>query len=124
MVDCLINMWLKIEDRSTICDVLLAEKRFDVEDSITFHGAELHIPAFTGGTPQPSALEIEELRLIAAVRLHAESVIVRLRQKHTFLNSTVPAAVIISSDGVSSLEKIVDVCTALHKSCTAQVPQE
>lgn len=97
---------------------------FDVEDLIAFLGAELHIPAFTGGKPQPSVLEIEELRLIASIKLHVESVISRLRQKYTFLNSTIPAAVIMSSDGVSSLDKFVDVCAALCNSCTAWVPQE
>ena len=53
-------------------DVVLADRSFDIAESVRAMRATLHIPAFTRGKSQLSALEIEETRKIANVRIHVE----------------------------------------------------
>lgn len=52
--------------------------------------ARLHIPAFTRGKDQLSALEVEETRSIANVRIHIERVIGAFCQKFKILSGTLP----------------------------------
>ena len=56
-------------------DVVLADRGFDISDSVGVHQAKLNIPTFTKGKSQLSALEIEETRSIANVHIHVEMVI-------------------------------------------------
>ena len=51
-------------------DVVLADRGFDIAESVGMMQAKLHIPAFTRGKQQLSALEIENTRTIANVRIH------------------------------------------------------
>ena len=53
-------------------DVVLADHGFDIADSVGAMQAKLHIPAFTRNKSQLSALEVEEARKIANVRIHVE----------------------------------------------------
>jgi len=62
-------------------DVVLADRSFDIAESVGMRQARLHVPAFTKGKIQLSALEIEETRTIANVRIHVERVIGMVRQK-------------------------------------------
>ena len=71
-------------------DVVLADRGFDISDSVGILQAKLHIPAFTRGKSQLSALEVEETRSIANVRIHVERVIGLVRQKYTILQGTLP----------------------------------
>jgi len=41
-------------------DVVLADHGFDIAESVGMRQARLHVPAFTKGKSQLSALEIEE----------------------------------------------------------------
>ena len=43
-------------------DIMLADRGFDISDSVGMFQAKLHIPAFTRGKSQLSAVEIEETR--------------------------------------------------------------
>ena len=61
-------------------DVILADCGFDIAESVRTMQARLHMPAFTKGKSQLSALEVEETRSIANVRIHAERVIGLVRQ--------------------------------------------
>jgi len=55
--------------------VILADRGFDISESVGAMQATLHIPAFTRGKSQLSALEVEETRKIANVRIHVEKMI-------------------------------------------------
>ena len=46
-------------------DVVLADRGFDIAESVGAMQAKLHIPAFTKGKSQLSPLEVEETRSIA-----------------------------------------------------------
>ena len=61
-------------------DVILAHRGFEITDSVGMRQAKLHIPAFTRGKKQLTALEIEETRSIANVRIHVERVIGTVRR--------------------------------------------
>ena len=56
-------------------DVILADRGFDVADSIGMRQATLNLPAFTRGHDQLPAKDIEDTRKLANVRIHVERVI-------------------------------------------------
>ena len=53
-------------------DIVLADRGFDIADSVGFYQAKLYIPAFTKGKKQLFAQEVKETRKIANVRIHVE----------------------------------------------------
>lgn len=105
-------------------DVVLADRGFDIADSVGMKRARLHLPAFTKGKTQLSPLEIEETRTIANVRIHVERVIGNIRQKYTILHSTLPIHFIIprSGEDIPLIDRIVRVCCALINVCDSVVP--
>jgi hypothetical protein len=60
---------------------VLADREFDIRESVGVMCAEVHIPAFTTGKKQLSAKEVESTRKSANVRIHVERVIDSVRQK-------------------------------------------
>ena len=69
-------------------DVVLADRGFDVADSLALFGATLDIPAFTRGENQLSAEEVEVTRKIANVRIHVERIIGSVRQGYQIFSAT------------------------------------
>ena len=101
-------------------DVVLADRGFTVQESIAYRSATLNIPAFTHGKAQLSALEVEETRKIARVRIHVERVIGSLRQRFQILDATTPLPkeyIKSKNDGPIFLDSIVRCCCALHNVC-------
>ena len=80
-------------------DIVLADRGFDIADSVARMGAELKIPAFTKGKKQLSGVEVESTRRIANVRIHVERVIGSLRQKYSVLQSTLPLQMMAQDGG-------------------------
>ena len=107
-------------------DVVLADRGFDIAESVGLKQASLHIPAFTRGKQQLSALEIEDTRNIANVRIHVERVIGCVRQKYTILQSTLPINFVTkrANEEVPIIDHIVRVCCALNNLCDSVVPFE
>ena len=64
---------------------MLADRGFDIRESVGVMCAEVHIQAFTKGKKQLSTKEVESTRKIANVRIHVERVIGSVRQKYTIL---------------------------------------
>ena len=77
-------------------DIVLADRGFDIADSVKVMQAALHIPAFTKGKSQLSAVGIERTRTIANVRIHIERVIGSVRQRFPILQSTLPIHFLIT----------------------------
>ena len=63
-------------------DVVLADRGFDIKEVTAVHGADTLNPSFTTGKKQLSAVEVQETRKIANVRIHVERVIGNARQKY------------------------------------------
>lgn len=105
-------------------DVVLADRGFDIADSLALYCAKLHIPAFTKGKRQLSALEVETTRKIANVRIHVERVIGLVRNKYVIMKALQPVSFATRKEGdsVSPLDKIVTICCALTNFCPSVVP--
>ena len=88
--------------------------------------ASLHIPTFTKGKSQLSALEVTETRTIANVRIHVERVIGNVRQKYSILQSTLTIHYLMKREGeeCSVIDRIVRVCCGLCNVCDSVVPFE
>ena len=85
--------------------------------------ATLHIPAFTKGKGQLSALEVHETRKIANVRIYVERVIGSVRQKYSILQSTLLIQYVNKIKGnCPTIDMIVHVCCALCNVCESVVP--
>ena len=109
-------------------DVVLADRGFDIAESVGTVQAKLHIPAFTKGKSQLLALEVEETRSIANVRIHVECVIgcTCMKQKFPILQSTIPITLLSSRKGedIPLIDHIVCVYCALNNVCNSVVPFE
>ena len=96
-------------------DIVLADRGFDIADSVGFYQARLHIPAFTRGKKKLSAEDVEETRKIANVRIHVERVIGLVRRKYTILQGTLPIQLLTARQGddLAPTDKIAIVCCVL-----------
>ena len=85
-------------------DLILADRGFNIAETLGSCSASLKIPAFTKGRSQLSALDVESTRGLAAVRIHVER----------GLGSTIPNTLCVAdSTGLTTLDKIVQVASAL-----------
>jgi len=107
-------------------DIVLADRGFDIADSVGLCQASLKIPAFTKGKNQLSALDVEETRKIANVRIHVERVIGLVRRKYTILQTILPIEFVTAKHGKvkSPIDKIARVCCALTNLSDSVVPFE
>ena len=105
-------------------DVVLADRGFDIGDSVGMMQTRLHIPAFAKGKNQLSALEVQETRDIANVRIYVERVIGNVRQKYSILQSTLPINFVMKRTGeeIPVIDRIVRICCALCNVCDSVVP--
>lgn len=104
-------------------DIVLADRGFDIKESVGLNCAEVKIPAFTRGKKQLSPLEIEQTRKIAHSRIHVERVIGLVRNKYTILQSTIPIDYLhCNKDTVPTIDKIATVCCGLSNMCDSVVP--
>ena len=97
-------------------DVVLADRGFDISESLGMMQATLRFPGFTKGKSQPSALEVENTCTIANVHIHIERMIGCVRQKYSMLQGTLPIDFLTVRKGESSSEvdMIICVCCALN----------
>lgn len=108
-------------------DIILADRGFNIEESVGFYCASLKIPAFTKGKTQLSPFEVEETRKIANVRRHVERVIGLVCRKYQVLQSgALPIEYLTKARGESLslidkigvdllfLNKLVRVCSPLR----------
>ena len=106
-------------------DLILADRGFDVADSVGLFNCTLKIPAFTRGKKQLDPVDVETTRALAAQRIHVERVIGLTRQKYTMLQSTVPITYLQSDQfNLTTLDKIVRVSCALTNLSDSVVPFE
>ncbi|KAL0993151.1 hypothetical protein UPYG_G00103900 [Umbra pygmaea] len=104
-------------------DIVLADRGFNIRESVGMMCAEVKIPTFTRGRAQLEAKDVEETRAITHLRIHVERVIGVVRNKFKFLHSTVPVHMLVKCEGenLMPLDKIVTVCCALTNMCKSVV---
>ena len=104
-------------------DVILADRGFNISESVGLMCAQVKIPAFTRGKKQLSPLEVEATRKIAHVRIHVERVIGLVRNKYTILRDILPVDYLQNeTNQVPLIDKIVTVCCALSNLCPSVIP--
>ena len=69
-------------------DVVLADRGFDVADSVAMLGATLDIPAFIRACEQLQPSDVQATRKLANVRIHVERIIGAVRQRFQVLSAT------------------------------------
>ena len=74
----------------------MADRGFDISDSVGAYCSTLKMPAFTRGKSQLSGIEVEQTRKIANVRIHVERVIGNIRKKCSLLGDTQPIDFLIT----------------------------
>ena len=101
-------------------DQILADRGFTLkEDFASQCGAALLYPAFTKGSNQMTAREVEQSGKLSSVRIHIERMIGLMRNRYTILQGTLPLSLLKSAkdeamqEPVSSIDKIVTCCAAL-----------
>ena len=91
-------------------DSVMADKGFTIEDDLKIRGATLNIPPFLRDTNSISGQftlkEIEQTQQIAAIRIHVERAIRRIKEFH-FFDSVVPLTL------TGSINQLWTVCSAL-----------
>lgn len=104
-------------------DIVLADRGFDIKESVALMGATLKIPAFTRGRCQLEARDVEGTRKLAHVRIHVERVIGLMRSKYTILNDTIRLNLVVPCEGedMTLLDKIVAVSCGLTNMCPSIV---
>ena len=105
-------------------DVVLADRGFDIGESVALYCATVKIPAFTKGKRQLDPTDVEETRRIASVRIHVERVIGSVRNKYTILQDTLPLDYLIRKDASkdTTIDKIALVACRLNNLCNSIIP--
>ena len=95
---------------------VMADRGFNIAETVGTYGARLEIPSFTKGKEQLRAEETESTRMIANVRIHVERVIENLRKNNSLLDQTLPIDFLINEKGkkVPTLDKLVH-CLCYNK---------
>ena len=105
-------------------DTILADRGFDIKETVGLYCATITMPAFTKGKKQLSGIEVEQSRQIANVRIHVERVIGLIRQKYQILQGTQPVEFVTPKDNSTLLDKVVSVSCGLINLCDSVVPFE
>lgn len=99
-------------------DVIMADRGFLIEEEIKKKHARLNLPAFKKNGPQLTALDVEDTRKIATVRIHVERVIGILREKYQLLKGDVPmTAIMRRHNGIMEMDMVVYVAAILVNMC-------
>ena len=99
-------------------DTILADRGFDIKESVALLHSNIMIPAFTKNKKQLDPITVEQTRSIANVRIHVERVIGNVRKKYSLLSDTQPLDFVISADNqIATLDKMVTVACALVNMC-------
>ena len=106
-------------------DLVLGDRGFTVQESVGLCCAELKIPEFTRGKSQLEQKSVNETCEIAAVCIHVERVIGRLRNKFTFMQGIFPIKIIMKTDDETcKLTHVLTICSALCNLSSSVVPVE
>lgn len=98
-------------------DLVLADRGFNIKDSVALMCAEVKIPVFKKGKPQLCPVDVGTTRKIAHVRIQ-----VFFDKNMRFSAAPSPYTVKTECDGVTTLDKIINVGCAIINLCPSVVP--
>ena len=115
-----------ILDKLAPCDLILADRGFNIHESAGLFCAQVKTPPFTKGKNQLSKTEVDNSRQLSRVRIHVERVIGVVRQKFSILESTLPINLIMCTPqkDISVIDKVEIICCALCNCCDSVVQIE
>ncbi|XP_047124366.1 uncharacterized protein LOC100201601 isoform X4 [Hydra vulgaris] len=120
--DKLITEQCGLLEKLNPADVVLADRGFNIADSVGLMCAEVKIPAFTKEKKQLSAVDVESTRKIAQLRVNVDRVIGLARNKYTILKEILPVDFLMcEADNIPTVDKIVTVSCALTNCCKSIV---
>ena len=104
----------------------MADRGFDIEESLALYCAKVKIPSFTKGKRQLTSLDVEQSRRIAAVRIHVERVIGNVQNKYSLLQSILPLDFLMKNDesNYCTVDKTDCVSCGLVNLCDSVIPIE
>ena len=104
-------------------DIVLADRGFNIKESVEMKHAKFKMPSKTNGRCQLAAKDVEDTRKIAHLTIHVERVIGGLRNKFRIITDTVPIKFLVCYEGLrlTLLDKIVRVCCILHNMCPSVI---
>ncbi|KAI1899740.1 hypothetical protein AGOR_G00064870 [Albula goreensis] len=109
-------------------DVVLADRRFDVEEAVVARGACLKITGVgEGGQEAPEENPLADASMERMwVRRHVERVIATVKQRYAILNGPVesPFTAMDHTANMTTFDKIVQVVCALNNLCISAAPLE
>ncbi|EDV22882.1 uncharacterized protein TRIADDRAFT_58550 [Trichoplax adhaerens] len=111
-----------ILDQLSPGDIILADRRFNIAESVSSKGALLITPNSAKGNNQLPAFDIERARKIAHITIQVERIIDFIRLKYKILQSTLKLSTFQDHKEMLSIDKIVTVCCALFNLCPCIVP--
>lgn len=98
----------------------MADRGFDIQDSVGFYSARVTTPR---NKKQLEGISVEQTKRIANVRIHVERLIGMLRQKYQILSATHPIDAVMSRNrGRTTLVTVVHVACCLVNMCNSVVP--
>ena len=105
-------------------DLILADRGFTIEDSVSLYCAQVLCPPFTKGKRQLSRHEVDWSREISRVRIHIEHVIGQLKKKFKLLEGVVPISMLKEKTPTDTIyiDCILTVCAALCNLSPSVVP--
>lgn len=111
-------------DKLVAGDMVMADRGFTIQESVSSRRAELVIPAFTEGKAQPDPINVERTRGIANVHIHVERVIGVLRRKYTILDGTQTTDFLINNpkSPMPLPDQILKISAALVNMCPPIIP--
>jgi len=104
-------------------DLVLADRGFTIDKNICVYCAEIKTPPLTRGKSQLTKSEVDFSWQLSHVCIHIQRVIGMILQKYKLLESSIPVNFVLinTTNSVSTLGKIVDVCCALCNCCSSVV---
>ncbi|XP_055004626.1 uncharacterized protein LOC129407470 isoform X2 [Boleophthalmus pectinirostris] len=106
-------------------DIVLADRGFNIGDSVGFYCASLQVPAFTKGRKELTAYEVADTRKIDNLRIHVERVVGLVRRKYKILQSrAMPIEYMATKPGeaLALIDKVGVICCVLSNLSESLVP--
>lgn len=102
-------------------DTIMADRGFDVADTLSARNVKLQIPAFTFNKQHLHPLEVEKTRKLANVSIHVERVYGTIKQKYIIFDDCYPIHALSRNknhDENAAVNQQMTLCCAFYNLCS------